>query len=185
MSLVSKIVEAIQAIGADIKTWLRIKNIRVVVASSASGAINTTADYDFIVLAIPANTLQVGDVINFDIYDLIKKGTGNFNILHYLKVNTTKSANASIALPNAATDSIGFVFRGSLQVRSIVAGVATFSYSHNCIGNSNLTVVGSNVVPTLTASVNSAINITVGANFSVANAANSVRPVAGGIRLLW
>lgn len=168
---------------AKLQGLLSWRNLRAVVNSTATGAINTTADYDFITLAIPANTLKVGDVIDFEVYDLIKKGTGNMNILHYLKVNTTKSANSSIALGNAAVDSFGFNFKGKLQVRSIVSNIATFSYSHAARGNNATTVVGSNVVPTLTANVTNPISIIVGANFSVANAANSVRPVSGGIKL--
>ena len=161
-------------------TW---RNTKVIVNSTATGGINTTADYDFVTLTIPANTLRVGDIIDFEVYDLIKKGTGTMNILHYLKVNTTKSANSSIALGNAAVDSFGFNFKGKLQVRSIVSGTATLTYSHACRGNNTATVVGSNVVPTFTVPSNAVITITVGANFSVANAANSVRPVSGGIKL--
>lgn len=183
MSVLSRINDTFLAIATELKTWVRMRNIRVVVDSTATGAINTTADYDFVTLTIPANTLKVGDVIDVDIYDLIKKGSGNMNILHYLKVNSTKSANATIAMSNAAVDSFGFNFKGKLQVRSIVANIATLSYSHHCIGNNNVPVVGSNVVPTLTANVTNPINIVVGANFSVANTLNSVRPVSGGIKL--
>lgn len=168
---------------AKLQGLLSWRNLRAVVDSTATGAINTTADYDFITLAIPANTLKVGDVIDFEVYDLIKKGTGSMNILHYLKVNTTKSANSSIALGNAAVDSFGFNFKGQLQVRSIISNIATFSYSHTARSNSATTVVGSNVVPTLTANITNPIDIIVGAKFSVANAANSVRPVSGGIKL--
>jgi len=183
MSLVAQLLSGFQAVKTDMKTWLRVKNTRVVVDSTASGAINTTADYDFVTLSIPANTLQVGDIIDFEVYDLIKKGTGSMNILHYLKVNTTKSANSSIALGNTAVDSFGFYFKGKLQVRSIVSNIATFSYSHAVRGNNATTVVGSNVVPTLTANITNPISIIVGANFSAANAANSIRPMAGGIKL--
>lgn len=161
-------------------TW---RNRRVLIDSTISGGINTTADYDFITLTIPANTLQVGDIIEFDIFDLIKKGSVAMNILHYVKVNATKSANATTALGTAAVDSFGFRFAGRLQVRSIVSGTATFTYSTHSVGNNINVVIGSNVVPTLTAPSTSDIAITVGANFSVANAANSIRPVAGGIKL--
>lgn len=161
-------------------TW---RNTQVVVDPTIIGGINTTADYDFITLNIPANTLKVGDIIEFDIFDLIKKGSFNMDILHYIKVNTTKSANATTALGIIAVDSFGFRFAGSLQVRSIISDTVTFTYSTHSVGNDTNVVTGSNVVPTLTAPSTSNIAITVGANFSVANAANSIRPVAGGIKL--
>lgn len=161
-------------------TW---RNTQVVVDTTISGGINTTDDYDFITLTIPANTLKVGDIIEFDIFDKIKKGIGGMNILHYVKVNTTKSANASTALGFVAVDSFGFRFAGKLQVRSIISGTATFAYSTHSVGNNTNVVTSSFFVLTVTAPSTSDIAITVGANFSVADAANSIRPVAGGIKL--
>ena len=160
-------------------------SIREVVNTTATGAVNTTADYDMCSLVIPVNTLQVGDIIDIDIYSLVKKGTGAMNILYWLKVNGTKSANLTYALGNAALDSIGMSFRAKLQVRSIGGGNTILT--HLEVNSHNLQpplITGSNVVPTFTVSTDSSITITAGANFSVADAANSIRPVAGYIQII-
>ena len=162
-------------------TW---RNLRAVVDTTATGAVNTTADYNMLTLLIPANTLRVGDIIEIDIFSLVKKGTGAMNSLYWLKVNGTKSANMTYALGNAALDSVGFTFRAKLQVQSISGGSATLAYlAENWRSANAPIVVGSNVVPMFTVPSNAVITITAGANFSVANAANSIRPVSGGIKL--
>lgn len=160
-------------------------SLRQVVDTTATGAVNTTADYDMCSLVIPVNTLQVGDIIDIDIYSLVKKGTGAMNSLYWLKVNGTKSANLTYALGSAALDSIGMSFRAKLQVRSIGGGstILTHLEGNSRSLNSPL-ITGSNVVPTFTVSTASSITITAGANFSVANAANSIRPVAGYIQVI-
>lgn len=160
-------------------------SLRQVVDTTATGAVNTTADYDMCSLVIPVNTLQVGDIIDIDIYSLVKKGTGAMNSLYWLKVNGTKSANLTYALGFAALDSIGMSFRAKLQVRSIGGGstILTHLEGNSRSLNSPL-ITGSNVVPTFTVSTASSITITAGANFSVANAANSIRPVAGYIQVI-
>lgn len=160
-------------------------SIREVVNTTATGAVNTTADYDMCSLVIPVNTLQVGDIIDIDIYSLVKKGTGAMNILYWLKVNGTKSASLAYALGVMALDSIGMSFRAKLQVRSIGGGNTILT--HLEVNSHNLQpplITGSNVVPTFTVSTDSSITITAGANFSVANAANSIRPVAGYIQVI-
>lgn len=162
-------------------TW---RNLREVVDTTATGAVNTTADYNMLTLSIPADTLRVGDIIEIDIFSLVKKGTGAMNSLYWLKVNGTKSTNMTYSLGFAAFDSVGFAFRAKLQVRSISGSSATLAYLAETVRNANSPlVVGSNVVPTFTVPSNTAITITAGANFSVANAANSIRPCAGGIKL--
>ena len=160
-------------------------SIREVVDTTATGAVNTTADYDMCSLVIPVNTLQVGDIIDIDIYSLVKKGTGVMNSLYWLKVNGTKSASLAYALGVMALDSIGMSFRAKLQVRSIGGGntILTHLEANSRSLNSPL-ITGSNVVPTFTVSTASSITITAGANFSVANAANSIRPVAGYIQII-
>lgn len=169
---------------AKLQGLLSWRNLRVVVDSTTTGAINTTADYNMLTLSIPANTLRVGDIIEIDIFSLVKKGAVAMNSLYWLKVNGTKSANMTYALGNAALDSVGFTFRAKLQVRSISGGSATLAYLAENWRTANAPiVVGSNVVPTFTVPSNAVITITAGANFSVANAANSIRPCAGGIKL--
>lgn len=160
-------------------------SIREVVDTTATGAVNTTADYDMCSLVIPVNTLQVGDIIDIDIYSLVKKGTGNMNSLYWLKVNGTKSDNLTYALGNAALDSIGMSFKAKLQVRSIGGGSTVLTHlEENSRSLNNPLLTGSNVVPTFTVSTASSITITAGANFSVAKAANSIRPVAGYIQVI-
>ena len=191
LSTVTPVYDATLTIGdkitdvfAKLQGLLTWRKLRVVVDTTATGAINTTADYDMLTLSIPANTLRVGDIIEIDIFSLVKKGTGAMNSLYWLKVNGTKSANMTYALGNAALDSVGFTFRAKLQVRSISGGSATLAYLAENWRTANASiVVGSNVVPTFTVPSNAVITITAGANFSVANAANSIRPCAGGIKL--
>jgi hypothetical protein len=160
-------------------------SLRQVVDTTATGAVNTTADYDMCSLVIPVNTLQVGDIIDIDIYSLVKKGTGAMSSLYWLKVNGTKSDNLTYALGNAALDSIGMSFRAKLQVRSIGGGSTVLTHlEENSRSLNNPLLTGSNVVPTFTVSTASSITITAGANFSVAKAANSIRPVAGYIQVI-
>lgn len=160
-------------------------SIREVVNTTATGAVNTTADYDMCSLVIPVNTLQVGDIIDIDIDSLVKKGTGAMNSMYWLKVNGTKSASLAYALGVTALDSIGMSFRAKLQVRSIGGGntILTHLEANSRSLNSPL-ITSSNVVPTFTVSTDSSITITAGANFSVADAANSIRPVAGYIQII-
>lgn len=169
---------------AKLQGLLNWRNLRAVVNTTDTGAVNTTADYDMLTLSIPANTLLVGDVIDIDIFSLIKKGSGTMNSLHWLKVNGSKSANMTNSLGTGALDSVGFHFKALLQVRSVVSGNVTFAYLAQTDRSLNAPVIiGSNVVPTFTVPNTSVITITAGANFSVANAANSIRPTSGGIKL--
>lgn len=191
LSTVTPVYDATLTIGdkitdvfAKLQGLLTWRKLRVVVDTTATGAVNTTADYNMLTLSIPANTLRVGDIIEIDIFSLVKKGAVAMNSLYWLKVNGTKSANMTYALGTAALDSVGFTFRAKLQVRSILGGSATLAYLAENWRTANAPiVVGSNVVPTFTVPSNAVITITAGANFSVANAANSIRPCAGGIKL--
>ena len=159
-------------------TW---RSIRTALSTTATGGINTTADFDIGTLTIPANTLQVGDVIQIVSNQNIAKGTGGRVYSAFFKVNGAKTVIYAKTFPNGASSANGARVFAILTVRSIGAsGVLVFG-GYGVQGTTTDGINNNN--PTITVNTTLAITVSVGANFSTANAANIISSHGGEIKL--
>jgi hypothetical protein len=181
MSLVTNLIALAQSVAADIKTWLRVKNTRLTLSTTATGGINTTADFDIGTLTIPANTLQVGDVIQLVSNQNIAKGSVGVIYSAWFKVNGAKTTIYAKSFGAAASGANGVRVFAILTVRSIgTGGVLVFGgYGVQGTGIDGI----NNNSPTITVNTTAAITVAVGANFSVANASNVISSHGGEIKL--
>lgn len=182
MSLVANLIALAENVAADIKTWLRIKNTRSVLLAS-SQSIGTNADHNWLVLSLAANTLQVGDTIDFDFFGTFTHGTsGSGNLNFWTKLNGVKSQALLQPFTAPTFSNRPLLFTGQAVVRAIgTNGLLQLCYSAQL----------STSTPVILLSVPVAINtldantLTVGCNLSVTGAANITYAEVGSIRLLW
>lgn len=159
-------------------TW---RSMRTTLSTTATGGINTTADFDIGTLTIPANTLQVGDVIQIVSNQNIAKGTGAVVYSAWFKVNGAKTGVYGKAFGNAASASNGVRVFVILTVRSIGAGGVLVFGGYGVQGTTTDGINSNN--PTITVNTTAAITLAVGANFSVANASHIISSHGGEIKL--
>jgi hypothetical protein len=159
-------------------TW---RSMRTTLSTTATGGINTTADFTIDTLTIPANTLQVGDVIQIVSNQNVAKGTGAVVYSAWFKVNGAKTGIYGKSFGNAASVSNGVRVFAILTVRSIGAGGVLVFGGYGVQGTTTDGINNNN--PTITVNTTAAITLAVGANFSVANASNIISSHGGEIKL--
>lgn len=159
-------------------TW---RSMRTTLSTTATGGINTTADFDIGTLTIPANTLQVGDVIQIVSNQNVAKGTGAVVYSAWFKVNGAKTGIYGKSFGNAASASNGVRVFVILTVRSIGAGGVLVFGGYGVQGTTTDGINNNN--PTITVNTTAAITLAVGANFSVANASHIISSHGGEIKL--
>ena len=79
----------------------------------------STADNDAITLVIPANTLSVGDIIEFKLAGFTNNSTTASNFISWLKYNGTKSTGVSFAMGTTIASGVDFLSFGCFVVRAI------------------------------------------------------------------
>ena len=159
-------------------TW---RSIRTTLSTTATGGINSTADFTIGTLTIPANTLQVGDVIQIVSNQNVAKGTGAVVYSAWFKVNGAKTVIYAKSFGNAASGANGARVFAILTVRSIGAGGVLVFGGYGVQGTTTDGVNNNN--PTITVNTTAVITLAVGANFSAANAANIISSHGGEIKL--
>ena len=155
-----------------------------IITTTNTGGTNTTADFNLIALTIPANTLQIGSQIHFDITITLTKNVTNSNINLWIKDNAgTKVLTDQIPTGNTTATNVPIRISGYLTIRSIGAAgtyVGTITYNSNF--TTVTTAIGVAVLSTPSAiDTTLARTFTVGTNMSVASAATTIRTVNGGI----
>lgn len=181
MSLISQLLSGFQAVAAQLKPLLRWKSIRVNLTSTSTGGINTTADHNWLTLNIPANTLQIGDVIDFDVYGFVNKGTGAANLNLFSKWGAIKLSTLPVTnLGNGAFTNRPLHFQGKMTVRTIgVAGTLQYAYQAQLEDFTQVTLLSAN----FTINTTLANTVTLGCNLTTANASSSSNASVGGIKL--
>jgi hypothetical protein len=181
MSLISQLLLGFQAVAAQLKPLLRWRSIRVNLTSTSTGGINTTADHNWLTLSIPANTLQVGDVIEFDVYGFLNKGTGAASLNFFTKWGAAKLGVLTVAgLGNGSFTNRPLRFQGKMTVRTIGAtGTLQYAYQTQLDGFTQVTLLSTNAVINTTI----ANTLTLGCNLTTANASSSSNATTGGIKL--
>jgi len=166
---------------AKLQGLLVWRNTRLTLSTTATGGINTTADFDIGTLTIPANTLKVGDVIHIVTNQNIAKGTGGVIYSAWFKVNGAKTGVYAKSFGNAASGANGVRVFAILTVRSIgVGGVLVFGgYGVQGTGTDGI----NNNNPVITVNTTAAMTVAIGANFSVANASHVISSHGGEIKL--
>lgn len=182
MSLVAQLLTGFQAIKTDMKTWFRIKNTKATLIAS-SQSVGTNADHNWLVLNIPANTLQVGDTLDFNFLGAFTHGTfGSGNLNFWTKWNTTKTQNLAQGFTAITFSNRPFFFRGQATVRSVgTSAILEVAYNVQLDGITQVSLLPVQV----TINTTIANTFTVGCNVSVTGAANVTYAEVGSIRLLW
>lgn len=166
---------------AKLQGLLVWRNTRVTLSTTATGGINTTADFDIGTLTIPANTLHVGDVIQIVSNQNIAKGSGAVIYSAWFKVNGAKTAIYAKSFGAAASGANGVRVFAILTVRNIGAGGVLVFGGYGVQGTGTDGISNNN--PVITVNTTAAITVAVGANFSVANASNVISSHGGEIKL--
>jgi hypothetical protein len=145
-----------------------------VLLADVTGGVNSTADFDFASLTIPAGfSVAAGMTWIAEAMGTFTKASGGMNIVNWIKINGTKVATTTLAQGNSARTGDPFQMRGGVTLRSIGAtGVvaATLSILHR----ESTTVEQGVSSGSLVVDTANAITITVGGNLSVANAGHAM-----------
>jgi len=123
-------------------------------------------DLDVTTLTIPAGTLEVGDVIEFELFGTSNNSTTASNFLTWVKINGTKTTAVTHAMGTVAASAVAWHMRGMIRVDSLTS-------------SNNLTIsfdtqwkLTQGISPVSLATVNlntTALVIIPGLNFSVAS----------------
>jgi hypothetical protein len=127
---------------------------------------SSTLDLDVTTLTIPAGTLEVGDVIEFELFGTSNNSTTASNFLTWVKINGTKTTAVTHAMGTVAASAVAWHTRGMIRVDSLTS-------------TNNLTIsfdtqwkLTQGISPVSLATVNlntTALVIIPGLNFSVAS----------------
>ena len=79
----------------------------------------STSDNNALTLTIPANSLSVGDIIEFRLAGYTNNSTTASNFITWLKVNGTKSTGVTFAMGTSAQSGVDFLSLGCFVVRAI------------------------------------------------------------------
>ena len=127
-----------------------------------------TTDLDVTTLTIPAGTLELGDVIEFEMFGTTNNSTTASNFLTWIKINGTKTTAVTHAMGTAAASAVGWHMRGLIRVDNLTNGsnlTCSFATQWKLTqGFSNANTATVNLSTT-------ALTITPGLNFSVATGA--------------
>jgi hypothetical protein len=123
----------------------------------------STADQDAFTLTIPANVLEAGDVIEWEMYGTTTNGTTASSFLTWVKVNGTKSTAVTHAMGTPPASNVGWHVTGRLWVESTSSVRASFETAWKL-------TQGFSISNPWTVALNSTgLTLTPGCNFSVAN----------------
>lgn len=146
---------------------------RAVLLAASTGGVNTTADFEFASLVIPAGFLiETGLVWTAEFMAYFTKATGTMNVVPWVKINGTKVAAITLSQANAAQTNQPLHYRAAVTVRSLGAS-GVLAASAMAVKGTTAQVGGSNG-GTVTLDTSAAVTIAVGANLSVANAGHSL-----------
>lgn len=155
---------------------LSLRTLRAVITTQYTGGASTTADQNITTLTIPANRLQIGDIINANLRGLwTKPNSGSTTINFWIKVNGTKITTITYQ-PTATATALPFKVEADLVCRTI-GGTGTIFANGNAFLSTNTTtgfarVQGSGLSQTV--DTTATITITLGYNFSNSNASNNI-----------
>lgn len=137
---------------------------RASITANATKSASTT-DLDVLTLTIPAGTLEVGDVIEVELFGTTNNSTTASNFLTWIKINGTKTTAITHAMGTVAASAVGWHMRGMVRVDNLINGsnlTCSFETSWKLTqGFSNANTATVNLSTT-------ALTITLGLNFSVA-----------------
>lgn len=156
---------------------LKLDNLAVPIVSPAEIIAdvvtqNTTADGAVVALTFPAASLLAAASFNLRLYGLISSGALAGTLSVWIKIGATKVLTQTFTLPALGQTNTGLFYTASATVRTTGAG-GTIQLSSLMTSNGNA-LNGGPVVGTAPAAINTTIanTITLGWNWSVANAAN-------------
>jgi hypothetical protein len=153
-------VKSVTINGKGIITGYKVKYSASITAVKTLPA--STADQDAFTLTIPANVLEAGDVIEWEMYGTTTNGTTASSFLTWVKVNGTKSTAVTHAMGTSAASNVGWHVTGRLWVESTSSVRASFKTSWKL-------TQGFSISNPWTVALNSTgLTLTPGCNFSVA-----------------
>lgn len=170
-----------EAIG-KLQSLLSVRALRTVLTSQVTGGASTTANFTLMTLNIPANRLQVGDVLDFVIHGQnTKTNSGGSVIEYWVAIGGTQVITLSFT-PGAAVTNQPFVVRGRIAVRSI-GGAGVLACGADAISHTATnTVFPRSAAPAITTKdTTSVITVTIGGRYSNNNAGNLMTAVHGEI----
>lgn len=148
---------------------------RAILTTPWSGGASTTADQTILTLTIPANQLQVGDLIRYEIRGTwTKPNSAGTYIQCWVKANGTRTGAVQYT-PSGAVTSREFSYRGTLIVRSIgAAGVVYAASDGHFMTSATASLFLSASGGAVTVNTTNTVTLTMGIVFSNSNASNNV-----------
>lgn len=135
---------------------------------------NTTADVPILSITIPAGALAVGSTFGASLYALVSSAalTGTINI--WVKINATKAFTLALTTPAVGSTAQGISFYPRITCRAIGAS-GSLQMSGLFTSNNNV-YNGGPVVNSALGSIDTTVSntLTLGVNWSVANAGNTL-----------
>lgn len=161
-----------QAIG-KLQSLLSVRSLRTVLTSPVTGGASTTANFTLMTLTVPANRLQVGDVLEFTIHGRnTKTNSGGSVIEYWVSIGGTQCITLSFT-PGTGITNQPFVVRGRIVVRSI-GGSGALVCAADALSHTTATAVFPRTsAPTVnTRNTTTSLVVAVGGRYSSSNAGN-------------
>lgn len=171
---------------AKLQGLLQVKQIRHIITSSSTGCANTTADFNFSTVTVPANSLQAGSLFILDYTLDLDKDNTNSNFLFWIKDNSgNKIITLTVLTTNRTTANKAIRLHGMITIRAI-GPTGSLIAELDCLNNFNNITAAINVTNLSSpVSFNSTVSntFTIGANTTVADTNSSLTVLGGGIWL--